>query len=265
VGKSKWTTAEPFDSLFERLLLKRYSFVHALDFVFQGLGWSNPSQWDCEVYFGVPTTLFGVGAGKRPGDIDALIIPCVGSERLFDQATAIEAKSFRVRRAKRGKSPSDYGSAQARGLVEIGFPYVGLFHLALMEQGGCEEHDLLPVWPTNTPMAPNAEPQEWINLDLSSSNFASRHNPRLIGLNVPDFVGLKLFSTTEMPDGGLWGHTVGFERPVAPNPEMSNLVVDQMRSNLHQYPSFRVGFTQPRFRVRDNEKRRLDSGVLVRS
>ena len=249
MSRSKWTTAEPFETLFERLLLKRYSFVHVIDFAFSGLGWSNPSSWDCELYLDVPTSLFGRPPGTRPGDIDALIVPCAGSELYWDSAVAIEVKSFRVRSARRGKSPSDFGSQQARGLAEMGFPYVGLLHLAVMERGTAEEHQMLPVWPTDTPLAPDAPPTEWINLDLSSSSYASRHHPRLASLNVPDCVGLKLFSTTETSEGDLWGHTIGYERPVKANPDVSNTLIEQMPSILRGYPSRRVGFTRPRFRV----------------
>jgi hypothetical protein len=248
LSRSKWTTAEPFDTLFERLLLNRKAFVHILDFAFGGIGWSNPSSWDCELYLNVPTALLGRSPGTRPGDIDVLVVPCSGRTRYWDSMIAVEVKSFRVRSARRGKSPSDFGSEQVRGLVDIGFPYAGLLHLAVMERGTPDEHEMLPVYPTDTWGAANAPPTKWINLDLSSSSYAFRHNPRLQGLSLPDCVGLKLFSTVEMPNGGLHGHTIGYERAVSENPNKSDELIAGISSILAKFPSRRVGFSRPRFR-----------------
>jgi len=246
--RKKPTSVEPFDTLFERLLLRRQAFVHMLDFAFSGVGWTNPSSWDCELYLNVPAHLFGRPPGTRPGDVDALLVPCAGRSLYWDSAIALEVKSFRVRQARRGKSPSDFGASQARGLVEMGFPYVGLLHLAVMEQGSPEEHELLPVYPTDTPGAFNAPPTKWLNLDLSSTAYAFRHNPRLEALNIPDCVGLKVFSTIEMPDGGLSSHTIGYDRAVQKNSFASTATIDRMQSALKRVSSQRVGFSRPRFR-----------------
>jgi len=249
VTRERWTTAEPFDTLVERLLLNRRTFVHTLDFVFHGLGWHNPITWDCDLYFNLPSSLFGGTPGTRPGDIDVLLIPRIGPKRLIDQTVAIEVKSFRVRQKRRGKSPSDFGSGQARGLARLGFPYVGLLHLAVLEAGAEDEHALLPVWPTDTPMATNSPPTEWVNMDLSNATHFFRHNPRMNALDVPEEVGLKLFSTSEHGDGYLWGHTVGYERPVKTNRESRPRVIDHINSLVRAYPAIRVGYTRPRFRV----------------
>lgn len=246
----KWTTAEPISTLFQRLVAKRYSFVHILDFAFHGVGWMNPATWDCEIYFDVPVSAFGVANGGRPGDVDALIVPRIGSERLFGEAVALEVKTFKVMRRRRAKSPSDFGSEQVRGLARIGFPYVGLLHVAVMEHGSEEEHELLPVWPTDTPLPRDAEPQEWVNLDLSSSAFADRHNPRMVNLNVPECAGVKLFSTIEQPDGSLWGHSVGYERKVTANPGTDDALAARLESALTGSVHMRVGYTRPRFRTR---------------
>lgn len=92
---------DPIQTLHERLICHRRAFVHVLAFVFHGLRWTNPWLWDRDVYFDVARLRLGFDDLSRPGDIDMLVVPCIGEEPLWADATAIEVKSYGLSHARR--------------------------------------------------------------------------------------------------------------------------------------------------------------------
>jgi hypothetical protein len=74
-----------------------------------------------------------VSTAQRPGDIDILLIPYEGDELILDRAMGIEVKAIRATFARQGKSPNDYGFSQANALVDLGFPYVSVAHLTVLD------------------------------------------------------------------------------------------------------------------------------------
>lgn len=69
-----------------------------------------------------------------PGDIDLLIVPYECDELVLSRTIALEVKAVRASFLRQGKSPNEFGFSQARGLQEIGFPYVGLAHLIVSDE-----------------------------------------------------------------------------------------------------------------------------------
>jgi hypothetical protein len=70
----------------------------------------------------------------KPGDVDLLVIPYEGHELVMDRCVAIEIKAIRASFVKQGRSPNDFGISQARGLLDMGFPYVAAAHLIVSDQ-----------------------------------------------------------------------------------------------------------------------------------
>lgn len=247
---AKRIAVEPVSSLHRRLLSHRRGFVEVVDFAFHGLGWSNPIQWDCEVYFDVPRERLGFSAEGRPGDVDMLLVPCIGRERRWREVVAVEVKAYRLARANRNKSPGDSGRAQVAGLAEMGFPYVGLLQVVPVEAGGEDEKAELPVWPTNTPMALNAPPKSWATVDLSGAAFYRRQSGRMSRLDLPECAGAKVLWLTLGSDGLIEGMSVGYERASSLNPIASADLIARLPSAMAGCDGLRCGYAPPRFRTR---------------
>lgn len=224
--------------------------MHVVDFAFHGLGWLNLFQWDCEVYFDVPRQRFAVSASGRPGDVDMLIVPCVGQERRWEDAIAIEVKAYRLARSNRNKSPGDSGRAQVVGLAEMGFPFVGLLHVVPVEAGDDDEWAMLPVWPTNTPMALKAEPTSYLATDLSGVNFYLRQSGRVRRLSLPECAGAKVLWLTLGHDGLIGGMSVGEERAPSRNPQTSPELISRLPDAVADWEGLRCGYPPAKFRVR---------------
>jgi len=111
----------------------------ALDFMIEGLRDRFPSlpPWECRMPEGVMFAArierdhLKLGHGRKPGDVDALLIPIERDRPLFNESIAIEVKVVRPTRSKPGRCPNSSGVEQASGLIADGFPRVGLLHLVL--------------------------------------------------------------------------------------------------------------------------------------
>lgn len=72
-------------------------------------------------------------AGKKPGDIDVLIIPFSKDKIYFEKTSVYEIKIIRPTRKNPGRNANSLGVTQVQGLVEDGFPLVGLIHVSITE------------------------------------------------------------------------------------------------------------------------------------
>lgn len=179
-----------------------------------------------------------------------LIIPCIGRERQWEDAIAIEVKAYRLARTNRNKSPGDSGRAQTAGLVEMGFPLVGLLHVVPVEAGDDDEFALLPVWPTNTPLAINQEPTDYRRVDLSGMTFSRRQSGRLQKLELPDCVGAKVLWLTLGQDGGIEGTSIGEERAMQRNPTASGSLAKCLPEAVKGLEGLRCGYPPRKFRAK---------------
>lgn len=83
---------------------------------------------------------FGLSREGQPGDIDLLIIPHRNDQLHVGKAAAIEIKRLSLRHPRWDRSSDRYGVTQANGLIDAGFPYVGILHLVVHERGPSENH-----------------------------------------------------------------------------------------------------------------------------
>ncbi|MFM0035106.1 hypothetical protein [Paraburkholderia strydomiana] len=99
---------------------------------------------DVLVGMNVERELVGLSPGKKPGDVDLLVIP-VREVPLFTHAIAIEAKIVRPTIANPSRNANSMGREQALGLLNDGFPFVALVHISLPEPLPSEQYLRIPV------------------------------------------------------------------------------------------------------------------------
>lgn len=80
---------------------------------------------------------------KKPGDIDVLIIPFTKTKIYFERTSVYEIKIVRSTRKNPSRNANSLGVTQALGLVEDGFPLVGLVHVSITEP--LPEEDKVPL------------------------------------------------------------------------------------------------------------------------
>ena len=99
----------------------------------------HPIFFETEIYKGVVVSMLVASQElnpdlRKPGDVDILIIPYTDKSLVFSEAIAVEAKVIRASYAKQTKSPNQYGFSQAKGLWDIGFPYVAVAHFIVSDK-----------------------------------------------------------------------------------------------------------------------------------
>lgn len=96
--------------------------------------------WEYLFFGNVPRGDLGLARLGQPGDIDVLIIPHRGREVHIGKSAAIEIKRLSLKAPRWDKSTDRLGITQANGLIDAGFPYVGLLHLIVHEKGPDANH-----------------------------------------------------------------------------------------------------------------------------
>jgi hypothetical protein len=123
-------------TILERLLLQDSSSIISF---FLNVIREPVSQELFQEYEGVYLTLntqrsdLKLSREGRPGDIDILMIPFSKREIFFDRTAVLEVKVVRPTRANPRKNSDSLGRTQVYGLIEDGFPIVGLFHICMPE------------------------------------------------------------------------------------------------------------------------------------
>lgn len=147
--------------------------------------------------FNIKRELLGFSADDKPGDYDILIIPYGENQRVyFERTIAIETKVVRPTRKNPQKAPNSYGISQLQGLINDGFPLVGLIHFCMTEplldkEKGIINMDLTPFDMDNPKN--NKEFMQNIALrKMDNFSWASSINQmkRLISKDIPKYVGL---------------------------------------------------------------------------
>jgi len=134
----------------------------------------------------------------KPGDFDILLIPFSDNKVHFERTCAIEVKVVRPTRSKPKKNANSMGEEQVYGLINDGFPLVGLIHICMAEplkenekqrikfiKGGIGEGaSQIPLDERDT---------EDIFIDYFSGASSVNQMKRLISKGFPKYVGLFTF------------------------------------------------------------------------
>lgn len=153
-----------------------------------------------------------VRQGNRvvPGDFDIIFIPYNSTKLFFDRTAVFEVKVARpdIRRADK-KSSNSIGTKQVHGLLEDGFPLVGLLHVCMPEPLK-ELHAIdmklykYPIGDESYQPPGRFEDEdnfEVIKHDWMPSYAVRKQMQRMISSDLPKYVGINAFGMSLNPDG----------------------------------------------------------------
>lgn len=103
-------------------------------------GLKSEDGWEYLFFGNVPRTDLGLPRLGQPGDIDVMIIPHRDGELHIGKTAAVEVKRLSLKAPRWDKSTDRIGVTQAKGLLDAGFPYVGILHLIVHDTGPAENH-----------------------------------------------------------------------------------------------------------------------------
>lgn len=147
--------------------------------------------------------------GKKPGDIDVMIIPFSKDEIHFEKTSVYEVKIVRPTRKNPGRNANSLGATQVLGLVEDGFPFVGLIHVSITEPLPEEEKQDIKFSTLKVDSEIGTENSKSFDdylIDVKMDQFAwwSSENQvkRLMSLQLPDFIGISSYGLEFYEDNG---------------------------------------------------------------
>lgn len=123
----------------------------------------------------------------KPGDFDILLIPYEGKDILFERTGVIEVKVVRPTIKNPSRNANSFGITQINGLIEDGFPLIGLIHICVPEptpKNDCSQIKYL------SDKARNSEDYELVKYDWFPHSAVKNQKRRLISFNLPTFVNL---------------------------------------------------------------------------
>lgn len=144
------------------------------------------------------------GNGIIPGDFDIIFIPYNLENIFFERTAVFEVKIARPHAQKLNKPSKSLGSEQIKGLLEDGFPLVGLLHV-------CMPAPLPPPYISNIKLCKypvgdgvkipsgrlTEEDFEPVKYDWLPMFAAEKQMQRMISTNLPKYVGMNAFSLTK--------------------------------------------------------------------
>ena len=146
---------------------------------------------DILVAVNVPREALALPPGRKPGDVDLLLVP-YRDRPMPERAIAIEAKVVRPTVEKPSRNVNSMGRRQALGLLEDGFPFVGLLHIVVPESLPEEHHLRVPVCDNKLDKAGKLkETGEYMSVDPFPLASARRQEGRLKALALPEPVAFK--------------------------------------------------------------------------
>lgn len=181
--------------------------------------------------------------GKKPGDIDVLIIPFSKDEIHFEKTSAYEIKIVRPTRKNPARNANSLGATQVLGLAEDGFPFVGLIHVSITEPLLDEEKQNIKfsTLKANSGLATEAGKSfDDYLIDVKMDQFAwwSSENQfkRLMKLTLPDFIGISSYGLEFYKDNSIVICTSDvYHQKLAAcslNPNTSNLLVLKIKNHF---------------------------------
>ncbi|MCK7590470.1 hypothetical protein M0G43_07800 [Subsaxibacter sp. CAU 1640] len=152
---------------------------------------------------------------SKPGDFDVVVIPFSDSNIHFERTGVLEVKIVRPTRKKPLKNSNSLGVTQLKGLINDGFPFVGLMHLSLTEplndnEKGIIDFCTLPVG-DNVKFEKGKKFEDYlvkIKFDGFQGFSVEKQIQRLISNDIPKYAALICLGITQKPDKSIWLETV---------------------------------------------------------
>lgn len=180
--------------------------------------------------------LLGLAPGRRPGDVDLLVIPEIKGTLVCERAIAIEVKIVRPTFERPGRNSNSLGVSQARGLLDDGFPFVGLLHISIPESLPPELHLTVPH--LSLRISPDGRPTpsgKFYTLDPFPLYSAVRQRGRLDAMKLPEVVAYNSIAFTLSNDGErIVGNTLGDDRRGAANPRADPQLLRRVKALVQE-------------------------------
>lgn len=153
--------------------------------------------WGFLFYANVPRADLGLTLSGQPGDIDVLIVPHRDGNVYLGKTAAIEVKRLSLKGPNWDKSPDRYGVTQAKGLLEAGFPYVGILHLIVHAPGPAENWQETMTYRV-VDHEDHAVFEENVITDATGWRTADRQLGRLLAQEPDQAIGLNCVSLSDV-------------------------------------------------------------------
>lgn len=134
----------------------------------------------------IPREKLGLPTDQKPGDIDVLIIPATDEKVYFEYTAAFEVKIVRPTNRNIKKNSCSLGVTQTYGLIDDGFPLVGLLHV-------CMNAPILPEGLQTLPLHDELGIRE-IVIDTFPLYSVNLQYQRILKSDLPKYVGVKVIS-----------------------------------------------------------------------
>ncbi|WP_343607825.1 hypothetical protein [Chryseobacterium oranimense] len=148
--------------------------------------------------------------GKKPGDIDVMIIPFKKTKIYFERTSVYEIKIVRPTRKNPSRNANSLGVTQVLGLVEDGFPLIGLIHVSITEP--LKEEEKMTIKLSTRKANKEFLPEEGksfedyfvdIKIDQFPGWSSENQIKRLITYNLPDCIGISSHGLEFYDDGSI--------------------------------------------------------------
>lgn len=174
----------------------------------------------------------------KPGDIDILFIPFNDQHIFFDRTAVWEVKIARPS-VNKAKNPKSLGTNQIKGLMEDGFPLIGLMHVCMSEP--LQESDM-DVIPFHIKPIPHNDPPphqiELVKMDWLPGESILRQMKRMIRSGLPKYIAMTSFGLNFSSDGTVvttHSHEFrGYESGYF-NPETSTETINTVKQHFELY------------------------------
>lgn len=201
----------------------------------------HPFAQDVLVAINVKREVLGLLPNRKPGDIDLLLVPFKDGP-LLQQTIAIEAKIVRPTVVKPSRNVNSMGRRQALGLLEDGFPFVGLLHISIPEPLPEPRRFLVPLMGNEFEEDGRLQRDgKYISMDPFPLASACRQEGRLKSLGLPSTIAFKSIGFSLAPaQDGFGGFNVGEERYGERNPRVSGPLIDRLRELVEERDMFQL-------------------------
>jgi hypothetical protein len=214
------------------IIEKTKCFLGNLDYFWHITNVPRNGDFSFDKYFitkEILRTELGFEKNKKPGDIDILIIPAKEGRIYFEYSSAFELKVVRPTNKNFRKNSTSLGSTQTFGLIQDGFPLVGLIHVCMNQ----------PVDPKYLQYLPNLENvSEIFTHDPFPLYSIETQYQRILKTALPKYVGINIFGISFDKNGNIdTQHSAMFEKYNCGyfNPHANSVTVEKIERHFHQF------------------------------
>jgi hypothetical protein len=141
-----------------------------------------------------------------PGDIDILFIPYSDSKLYYDRSACFEVKVVRPHGTRPNKPPKSMGTKQVLGLIDDGFPLIGLIHVCTSTPLSKEEKadiHFCKVAANGPPICRPIVPAdfEMVKADWLPGFSVDNQMRRMIRSGLPKYIAMEAFAINFGTDG----------------------------------------------------------------